>query len=341
MKHIIFSLLVIFLWSCTKDAKQYNNPSNKIFIEINNETINLSSIFEGFEIIQIEGKVIGRIKKLYENNNKLFFYTNSGNNRVHSFDLKSKNLKSFTEKGRGPNQITSIRDFYYNNNNLYVLDFLKKELYEYTEEGDLSRIIKLPDYCDNIYHLDSSNLILCKKVPYSDKKEFKLNLFSIKKNKVEKRYLQLKKIEEERDFAQLTTLYSINDTVCFTQAFSDTIYNIFRDKIEPRYILDFGDKHLPYQMYNDVNIDLRQFGLNCKKSEYIWDINCVLESNKYLFFVFRYGSKIFSNIYLKEKNYCVTFSSFNLTISRKQEKYFLQISQDNGFSCFPCEESWF
>jgi len=31
----------------------------------------------------------------------------------------------------------------------------------------------------------------------------------------------------------------------------------------------------------------------------------------------------------------------NLTISRKQEEYSLQISQDNGFSCFPCEESWF
>jgi len=30
-----------------------------------------------------------------------------------------------------------------------------------------------------------------------------------------------------------------------------------------------------------------------------------------------------------------------LTISRKQENYSLQISQNNGFSCFPCEESWF
>jgi hypothetical protein len=35
------------------------------------------------------------------------------------------------------------------------------------------------------------------------------------------------------------------------------------------------------------------------------------------------------------------FNLNTLTISRKQEKYFLQISQDNGFSCFPCEESWF
>jgi len=35
------------------------------------------------------------------------------------------------------------------------------------------------------------------------------------------------------------------------------------------------------------------------------------------------------------------FSSQKLTISRKQEKYSLQISQNNGFSCFPCEESWF
>ncbi len=310
MKQVIF-ILIVFLWSCTKDSKQHNKCNNKILINTSSKTINFNTIFEGYDIIQIKGKVLGRIKKLYEKNNKLYFYTNSGNKRVHLFDLKSKKLKSFTEKGRGPHQINSIRDFYYYNDNLYVLDFLKKELHEYSEEGRLNKIIKLPCFCDNVYHLNPSCLILHKKMTYYDKKEFKLNLFSIKNNKFEKHYMPLNGIEEERDFAQLTTLYSVNDTVCFTQAFSDTIYNIFQEKIEPRYILDFGGKQLPYKMYNDINIDLRQFGLNCKKSNLIWDINCVLESNKNLFFVFRYGSKIFANIYYKNKKKCLTFCSFN------------------------------
>lgn len=324
-----FVCLVICVLSCTninekkiEDVTQKTgDKTQRIYIKFNSDKIKLSEFFKKVELIKLNGAFVGSIKKLQIVNNNIIFLTGSGNRRVHIYDIETNKMSSIAEMGNGPTQFTSIRDMYTFNSSIYILDFYKRDLFEYKLNGDFKEIMTLPDYCDNIYHLNDSSITLFKKVTYSSDEEYKINSYSIEKNKfnLRNKSLRIRDIEDERDFAQLSTLYSINDTICLTQAFSDTIYNIYVDHISPRYIFDFGQKTLPYDLYYNEKLGLGEFVSKCKESGRVWNINCVMESNDRLFFVYRYYDKIYANIYNKNDNKNKTFRLFD-------DDIFLQIS---------------
>ncbi|MFV0267534.1 MAG: 6-bladed beta-propeller [Draconibacterium sp.] len=322
MRAIFVCILLVYgISSCTNvnkkkvetDSQKAAKAANRINVAINSDEIDFSEFFTKAEAIKFEAGFVGSVKKLQIVKDKIILLSGSGTKRVHIYDIGTNEMASIAEIGNGPYQFTSVRDIYTFDNSIYILDFNTKSLHEYQLNGDFKKIIPLPDYCDNAFHLNDSSLTLFKKVTYSGGKEYKINSYWAGKGgfKLRNKSLRISAIEDERDFAQLTTLYAINDTVCLAQAFSDTIYEIYIDYIAPRYILDFGAKSLPYEFYYDEKLDLREFVLQCKGSDNIWDVNCVMESNNTLFFTFRHSGGIYADIYDKSAGKNQTFKAFN------------------------------
>lgn len=313
-KHITLIVILSTFLSCTRHKSEtFSTPVEEINISVNNNNVNFSDFFNGYKIIQIKDKLLGRIEMLYEVDNKIIFKSSSGNHRVHIYDLKSEKSISIAEKGKGPGQLTSVTDMYVYNKNIYVLDAMKKNLYEYSLAGKLNKIIKMPDYCDNIFPIDSSAYVLYKQVPYYPKKEeYKVNIYSSsEKNKLINQFIPAKAVELHRGFGQPTTLYPVNDTVRLTQAFSDIIYDIFPDRIQARFKMNFGKYELPIDKYFNEKLDLTEFVDYCKESDNIWYISYVLENSENLFFLFKHSNNLYSNIYNKICKKCFTFTSMN------------------------------
>lgn len=313
-RFLYFAIVILIVFSCNISEKKLSiTPGETISVKLVNNTIHFSSLFDNCKVIYIGNILIGNIKKLYVQQDKMIFLTASGKKRVHIYDTVTKNITSIAEKGRGPKQIASFRDFYVINDSIYILDFIKKRLKIFSLSGNLIEDILIPDYCDGFYPLKKNQFILYKKVPYQDYEEFKINI--LQKNgqsfETKNQFIPVKEFEAERDFRQLTTFYKLNDTSCYTHAFSNTIYNVYPNKIIPRYILDFNNKLIPKDIYNDEHLNLREFGLKCKFSDFVWNINCVLESNSKLSFTFWYKEKVYLNVYDKNSQEISTFNLFH------------------------------
>ena len=337
-----FSVAIILLsiFSCNKHSNEKKPPTGKIKVNISNTCYSFSNIFSEYEIIPIKGATLGKVKKLYTEGDKIIFTTHSGDHRVHIYDKKTEELKSIAKKGNGPEEFTTISDVFISSQIIHVLDMMKMTVRRYDLNGNFINAHKLPDYFDAIAVFDSLSIAGFKKVNYSSKEDKRINVLSKKGSgvfEIEKGFLPVPGIADERSFSQATALYTVNDTMRFTRPFSDTIYNVFKDAVEPQYLLDFSPHTLPYEWYYEDKLDLLGFVEKTKGSKHVWNINCVYENNTHLFFVFRYSNKIYSCFYDKRSGLALTSRCFedllflNSPSANFSEEFFPAYLDDEGF----------
>lgn len=86
--------------------------------------------------------------------------------------------------------------------------------------------------------------------------------------------------------------YRFNKQTFFAEQFNDTLYSIDSNQLTPRYLLSLGKYSAPYEKQNSMDFASRQAG-----NYFLF--NSIFESQKYLFYTFRYQSQVITGIYDK------------------------------------------
>lgn len=305
----VFLLFIALFWQCESTRQEKGRVSLNVKVDVAETTLKMGELFTNAELINLFDEPIGKIIRLYYMGNKLFVWTTSGEHRIHIYDIVSGKHNRLGRLGEGPDEFSSIGDMVVDRQWLYILDFARRKVTVCSHEGIASHVIVLPDWCDNFFPLDSVHVILRKKVPYGTDAEFKLNVYKEDAGNLHlvNQYMPIGEIEAERDFFQLLPLYRYKNEVRFTASFSDTIYSVKVAGYNAAYQLDFAGQDLPHQKYKDEDMDLMAFAQYCMHSGCIWNINCVMENQQYLFFTYRQYKKAYGVFFDKQRKQSMGF----------------------------------
>lgn len=116
--------------------------------------------------------------------------------------------------------------------------------------------------------------------------------------------------------------YSFKNQINFYELFTDTIYAITPERLQPRYILSYGKYQVPYEIRNTTKF--------YKDHKEYYFINSLYESAGYLFFTFICNKNYYSGIYNKKtavtkvsqevENDIDNFVSFQISSINKDEE---------------------
>jgi len=289
---ISVAYLVLIVSCVKKEAVVSHESYERINITIDAHNFDTSP-FKSLEFIEIKSKPIGRIKQLYAFDSTLLFSVSSGNERLFLYNLQQETLNPILTKGTGPGEINEVTDLYVDpENNFYALDAVNSMLRSFNAAGSAIEQVKMPNTFDEIV-VQKNKITALSKVPYNDKDNYKIDLLENKNGVIAttKQFFPLLPIAVERDFHQYKSVFTYKDTVRFVQPLLDTIYAGFDDDFSIRYVLSFGDKKLPLDLYKDANLNLSQFIKRIKQGNYIWGISTFLENEQFVFLTYLYGAE--------------------------------------------------
>jgi hypothetical protein len=230
------------------------------------------------------------------------------------FDRETgKFIRDVGTMGRGPNEYSSIPiDFFNqlqetiyamgNNDNVVVYD-----LY-----GEVKDVFNIPDYFqfEGIAGLEEiqfssgsfdtyldTNTFVSYVNNYSGHEKKKLVLFS--KDTIVKifpNYLSWERTPSTNiNVLSLETIfYRFNDRLFFKEAFNDTLFEVRKDKLTPRYVFSFGQYGIPYALQDEY--------LKSGKRNQAFTLDHFTENHNYLFFTIQTNSKKYLTYYDKRNN---------------------------------------
>lgn len=308
---LFYLAFMALLFSCSNtkdDATEY------IKIDIVNSTINASDIFSKVDVFKIEGIILGKIKKIIEHDNFIYIHTSSGEKRIHLFDKTTGDIvKSIGIIGKGPNEFHNVKNIFVFNNSLFAYDFMKKNIHQFTLNGERLSVIKLPDFAEDVNFTDTNTLVLYKTGRSSpdSKKEYKVNVYDFPTLALKKQFYPLQLVEEERSFSQLNIILRVGDKLLLTEPFSNVIYEIQTNGLDTFCSFDFDHFGLPTEQYENENLDLSEFIRYCRNSNSVWNINNVLSNGERVFFTFYHQEQLYSCLHSVNTKETLTYTSFN------------------------------
>jgi hypothetical protein len=308
---LILSLSLILL-GCKQELT--NNAYN-IKIATESSILVTSKVFNKAEAFTFDDINLGRINKILEHKNLLYIHTSSGELRIHVFDKdKGRTINSIAFIGNGPNEFLSVRNIFIFENYFYAFDYMRKNLHQFNLEGKNQKIIKLPDYAEDVNFIDSTTIVLYKKGRSGpdSKGEFKINIFTIKNNNLvyKNQFSNLVPVEEERNFSQLNTLFRFNNKLLLTEPFSNEFIEINGEEIKSFFNINFNQHQIPHNEYYNTSLNQSDFIRFCKTSDNIWNLNNVMSNGNYIFFSFYHKEQLFSNLHNFAKNQTITYGTF-------------------------------
>jgi len=311
---ILFSVLISFLLftNCSKVNKKAEQGNIQIIqIHPQNQIIKYSDIFKNYRVIPLKsnGKnFVGSLAGIKIYNNLIIVKASSENSNIHVFDIKGNYITNIGKKGKGPGEYLHIRSMKVNKeeNLIEVLAYSRKCIIRYSLKGDLidELPIKNAGYPDDFERIDNNHYVFYYKLENKTTNN-KINIYSTERSKITSSYLPInEKLSEYLVFGELTNLYHRKDEICFYTTFTDTIYNISQTGVFPKYVFNMGNYKLPHKILYGNYSNVGEFVRKCKKSPYIWNINYLLEGDKYLTFSYYRKDIWFWGVYNKIKNEC-------------------------------------
>lgn len=215
------------------------------------EVLNYSEIYDNVKMIQLETSeesIIGRVSKahLLKNGNLLIF--DRENKKILLFDENGFFLNKIGEYGKGEQEyqepVAVVYDKYLEE--VIVLDHNVKTLKFFDINGVFLRSVKLPWWVGTFCVLDEEHLVLYMNYWEDPSENVGYNIRVIKKNgEVVSQGMQYNGQALPLDLSSEQALSVYCDTILCNPMFSSIIFEITKDSVIPRCVLDFGKETIP------------------------------------------------------------------------------------------------
>ena len=325
---IVVSAISSWFISCKNSKKEPFDSQIIKLIPTKLEQIKFSQIFSSVEIFIFgtnDEIIYVRPEKIIVKNNLFYLLASK---MIIVWDEKGNLVLNISHIGNGPGDYIGIDDFQVEDNgNIIVNDNAGQKMIRYNSRGE---------YINTINHgLNARNFIKINEMLYINsgdlggyQSEYKVHAWNETNKKIEKRYL--KRGPEAKYFGVLeyTNFSYFNDTLSYSQSFSNTIYQLTDNNAIPRLFIDFGKHNLPKGYAEDFT-DMSSFMQSFGNSGYASRIDGYREGNNYLFLAYSYKEKRPFLWLSKIENVIHHFNEF------EDDFLFPSVIQNTGYHCLP------
>ncbi len=288
MKKVLTFILVSFLLiSCGNQSDQDSeeNSYKKLFIDIDNIKSNYSFHSDNYELIPLElndQSLIGAIDKLIHYQNRIFILDTDITKSIFCFSEVGEFLYKINSVGEGVGEFVKPFDVYLFNEEIQVLDANQRKTIVFDMKGGFKRETRLPfeDQIMRLYPIDND----CIAYHLDGRSHGSGSLELIKVFNKEFNSFTAKGVVEtgNTDAYKSPIEFSENSGVVrFLHPWTDTIYNISKNKINTDYVLDFGPDRLKKETKQLFLTEMREYFM---KNPYVFNAGNLVETNDYLSF---------------------------------------------------------
>lgn len=315
IKYFLFASLISTFISCNNHQNKDAFKKEITSININPDNtvdLHLSEIIDSLTYIPLETTQDSYMKNI----DKLIYYKDDlyildkSTKAIYCFSKDGKFLYKIRRVGKGPGEYIEIADFLINpfRERLEILDRRSRKITCYNilnKEFDEDIIIN--HLANNFIVTDPHSYFLYTMGSgfFNGENDYKYNLLQVdfKGKNVLGQYCEA--YEGSTNYGFPSMLPRINDTTAlFSCFYNDTIYEISKNLIYPKYYIDFGNHKLPLKAAK-LSTDQRK---NFKKDPYAYSLNTFFETNEILYFQYLYKSKFRKVIYYKNNGAMINFN---------------------------------
>ncbi len=287
-------VLVVALASCNKRISEASIPTIQVDLTANTELLNSDSILwpDSVTVIPLQSDKstpIGSVE-IFKSDGQKIIVVDSERRSVFIFNTDGSFYNKIEAVGRANNEYFEISDVCINENSLYILDYRKGVILEYTMSGKFVKRISIDKYWAN--KIEYLNGLIYLINDYSDSESGKYELFVIDENgELKNKYLPF-----EGEYTCTPTVPSVQnlDEVMIVEHLNNTIYTVSENGCKPLVRLDFGNKQLPSQY---LSLDLRELMMKGLRQQYVTGIKTINFSKNLIFIGFDYGLDQYTLIY--------------------------------------------
>ena len=247
MRH--FTIFILLLGCCCCNQHRQVSPLKSYQVEtaidMESKTVWLDSISDSISIIPLETSdniTIGQFKDAKLHKNLLFVSHNTPGQpfKLSVFGLNGKYLWDIGSMGHGPGEYNSVWDYFFNNDKVYIHDYMRFAVLCYTLDGKFIKKISYSPHLGNIANIT----FLDKDIIVGS-----LSLFQGNETRIvflNENGILLDSIKFEPHNVQYasgggTHFFKYSGNQYFSENWDDTVFFIRKDlKVFPKYILNKG-----------------------------------------------------------------------------------------------------
>ncbi len=302
--HLLSFILYCLVLGCSPQ-KNSNDKNTLYSIELNpskSKSIDWRQIFDtsSIEVIPLETKeesLLTWAERFYAKDS---MYTFLSDNRIITFKKDGNFAFQISSQGRGQGEYIVTEDFYIDDNqHFFVLDRNGHKIVEYSPGGRFINEIYIGVFGSSFIKINEDLWAIYIGSSSSENSSFRLNYYSIKENKIIKRFKEIKENELNwRHYQDNSNFVQLDKKIFFYYSLNYTIYELTENGIIPYYNLDCGKYQIPDQILEKEYTSVVDFDKNIKNHEYIARIMPIFITNNELYLGFQ-----FENNYLHAFHY--------------------------------------
>lgn len=265
-------------------------------LKIEPEAIQTAYDLNKFELIPLELNdlsLVGAIDKLMVEKDKIYILDKEISKSILCFSIAGKLLFKIDSIGEGEGKFSKPFDMVLFDESLQILDILQRKIMVFDMDGNFKYEYPVPfeEQVVNFFPLNHDYTAY-----HMDGRSFgseKTNFIRVLGNKDSTTTIQGVSDIGSTDAYQIPIEFSKHDgQVSFLHAWTDTIYNISEEKIEPAYLLNFGANRLDEKVKKLPLMDMRKFIM---ENPYVFNAANLVENDKYLSFQWVRSEEGFAN----------------------------------------------
>ena len=280
-------------------------------LDVKQSELNISQIAEDIKYLPLGNNIpMSEIEQVIYFDEQ--YFVTDKNEKFLRFNESGKLLNQIGKIGRGPGEYQSVRDFvvHQKTKNIYCINGRKPDhIIVYSLEGKYLHSIDLTNYTKYI-GITNQNLFI---YYFDARKNIEKNIKILNiDGKIISGYSSKYNFTRSRVYNDWSEciLYSLGGILHFKETHSDTIFYLDSVKIVPKMILNSGDRQFTIEKREKINNDFLQnptvIGETMART--LRPIN-LFETNKYVFYFYRYDRKGRMLIYDKSTNQKIEIDS--------------------------------
>lgn len=295
MKIILCILILCLFVACvSNDTELTSMKKYKIDMssakELNYDLL-LDSVYY-IELETLEDNVIGEIGKVQIDSVIAIF--DRMTQAIHLYSKQGKLLSIISSVGNGPGEYVRINDFSLNvgSGKITVLDGTQNKIITYSLDGNFieEKKIKLSPGISRFNEL-SDGFVYDQQIRRNTSEDCFNLIVTHADGEVLHKWLPYNKFSD-MILSPRNSFFYVNDTLAYLPTYSNVVFNIFEEKIIPRYFFDFGDKWIDEEYMYAISNNPISFIEKLKETSGIYFFN-VTESGSHLFLDFMYKANQF------------------------------------------------
>ena len=349
--------LCLLLASCSKSSSDAANAEDNSLRKIavlknisNIKEVNLSTIASDIEYCVLETNdncLVTSQMRFYCTKDYIVSIGSSPPLDVcYVFERKTgKFVRQISKKGQGPGEYNEVISDFWDEKNEQVCLWYHPNYMFYNLDGTLSHKINRDEY-HRFYPSFIYNDIHVRYMPNVYGDQNKRIVFRDRIGEIidsipnfrtwEKTYSHTSAFFREAKF------HVFRNELFYTDVYSDTLFHVINNTLQPRYIFDVGDLTVPYSMHSISLDELLAYSRGGERYEKYIVIQKIFEDAKFLYFIFDYKWKRYPAIYEKKEDLLqimppMTINPQERGLDRLYPLYGLKNDLDGGLSFWPMQ----